>query len=68
MPAGFTDDGMPVGLELLGKPWSEQMLLAMAYAFEQGAGHRQPPGLLPGGVNVGMSEPFTETDKTEPES
>jgi Asp-tRNA(Asn)/Glu-tRNA(Gln) amidotransferase A subunit family amidase len=68
MPAGFTDDGLPVGLELLGKPWSEEMLLAMAYAFEQGAGHRQPPGLLPGGVNVEISEPFTQSDKAIPEA
>ena len=33
MPAGFTDDGLPVGLELLGRAWSESKLLAMAYAL-----------------------------------
>lgn len=46
MPAGFTDDGLPVGLELLGPAWSEPLLLAMAYAFEQIAAHRTPPALL----------------------
>jgi Asp-tRNA(Asn)/Glu-tRNA(Gln) amidotransferase A subunit family amidase len=46
MPAGFTEDGLPVGLELLGRAWSESELLAMAYAFEQVAGHRVPPPLL----------------------
>ncbi len=46
MPAGFTEDGLPVGLELLGRAWSEADLLAMAYAFEQVADHRQPPPLL----------------------
>lgn len=46
MPAGFTEDGLPVGLELLGRAWSEPELLAMAYAFEQLARHRRPPPLL----------------------
>jgi Asp-tRNA(Asn)/Glu-tRNA(Gln) amidotransferase A subunit family amidase len=46
MPAGFTGDGLPVGIELLGRAWSEQDLLAMAYAFEQLAGHRVPPPLF----------------------
>jgi amidase len=45
MPAGFTAQGLPVGIELLGVPWSEQRLLALAYAYEQGAGKRQPPNL-----------------------
>jgi amidase len=49
IPAGFTPQGLPVGIELLGVPWSEQRLLALAYAFEQGAGKRQPPN-LPMGV------------------
>jgi Asp-tRNA(Asn)/Glu-tRNA(Gln) amidotransferase A subunit family amidase len=46
LPAGFTDDGLPVGLELLGRAWAEPELLAMAYAFEQLAGHRIPPPLF----------------------
>ena len=33
MPAGFTDDGLPVGLELLGPPFSEGTLLRVAYAY-----------------------------------
>ncbi len=45
LPAGFTDDGLPVGLELLGRPWTEPTLLGMAYAFEQATGHRRPPPL-----------------------
>jgi len=46
LPAGFTDDGLPVGLELLGRAWSESELLGMAYAFEQLTRHRRPPPLL----------------------
>src|SRR5581483_7708915 len=32
VPAGFADDGMPVGVELLGRPFAEADLLAVAYA------------------------------------
>jgi amidase len=45
IPAGFTAQGLPVGVELLGAPWSEQRMLALAYAYEQGAGKRRPPDL-----------------------
>ena len=47
VPAGFTSDGMPVGLELLGRPWTEAMLLGLAYAYEQGTVHRRAPGATP---------------------
>jgi amidase len=43
LPAGFAAGGLPVGLELLGPPWSEQRLLALAHAYEQAAGKRRPP-------------------------
>ncbi|HEY5647789.1 MAG TPA: amidase family protein [Pseudomonadales bacterium] len=45
LPAGFTEDGLPVGLELLAGPWQEAALLGMAFAFEQAAHHRRPPPL-----------------------
>ena len=35
--------GLPVGLSLIGGRWSEEKLLAMAYAFEQRAEARRPP-------------------------
>ncbi|EID52715.1 amidase [Saccharomonospora xinjiangensis] len=43
VPAGFTSDGLPVGVELLGAPFSEPELLGYAYAYEQATGHRAPP-------------------------
>lgn len=43
--AGAMDDGMPVGMMLLGRAWSEPVLLEMAYAYEQGTHHRRPPTL-----------------------
>ncbi len=37
MPCGFTSQGMPVGLQLVGAPWGEARLLRAAYAYEQAA-------------------------------
>ena len=41
MPAGFTNDGIPVGVELLGKQYSEKSLIDMAYAYETTAKTRK---------------------------
>jgi Asp-tRNA(Asn)/Glu-tRNA(Gln) amidotransferase A subunit family amidase len=43
VPAGFTDDGLPVGVELLGKAFAEPRLFELAYSFEQATEHRRPP-------------------------
>jgi amidase len=43
VPAGFSEEGMPVGLELLGRPWDDARLVGMAYAFEQATQHRRAP-------------------------
>jgi len=48
IPAGFTPDGLPVGVELLGAAWSEPRLLALAYAYEQADQPRRPPPLRAG--------------------
>jgi Asp-tRNA(Asn)/Glu-tRNA(Gln) amidotransferase A subunit family amidase len=52
MPAGFTDDGLPIGLELLGRPLDDVRLVATAYAYEQGVHPRRAPPTTPslGGV------------------
>jgi Asp-tRNA(Asn)/Glu-tRNA(Gln) amidotransferase A subunit family amidase len=43
VPAGFADDGLPVGVELLGRPFAEPRLFELAYAYEQATEHRRPP-------------------------
>jgi len=47
VPAGFTPDGMPVGIELLAKPFDDGRLVALAYAWEQAASPRRPPPRTP---------------------
>jgi amidase len=37
--------GLPVGLSFFAGAWSEGKLLRLAYAYEQGTRHRQPPRL-----------------------
>jgi len=34
VPCGFTEGGLPVGLQIIGKPFQEAELLAIAHAFE----------------------------------
>ncbi|WP_240729924.1 amidase [Halalkalirubrum salinum] len=41
--AGCTEEGLPVGFELLGREFGEPRLFELAYAYEQAAGHRRPP-------------------------
>jgi Asp-tRNA(Asn)/Glu-tRNA(Gln) amidotransferase A subunit family amidase len=47
VPGGFTPDGLPVGVELLGRAWSEPQLIKFAYAYEQATQHRRPPTSTP---------------------
>ncbi len=35
LPCGFSSAGLPIGLQLIGKPFAEQTLLRVGYAFEQ---------------------------------
>lgn len=35
VPCGFTKKGLPVGLQILAKPFNEEMLLRVAHAYEQ---------------------------------
>ena len=47
IPAGFTDDGLPVGIDLLGSDWSEPQLLALGYAYEHAIKPRRAPFSTP---------------------
>ena len=41
VPAGFTDGGLPVGLQIVGKHRGEWSVLQLAHAFEQATGYGQ---------------------------
>lgn len=44
VPCGFSDKGLPIGLQLIGKPFAEEDILQAAWAFEQATDwHRQRP-------------------------
>jgi len=35
VPCGFTQAGLPIGLQIAGPPWREDLVLRLAYAYEQ---------------------------------
>ena len=35
LPCGFTEDGLPIGFQIQGKPFAEKMVFLSAYAYEQ---------------------------------
>jgi amidase len=47
VPAGFTPDGLPVGIEFIGRPFSEAELLQLGAAFERATNARRPPPTTP---------------------
>jgi len=47
VPMGWIDDGLPTGLQWLGRPWSDAELLRLAWAWEQATHHRRPPPGFP---------------------
>lgn len=44
VPTGLDSQGLPLGLQLIGRPWEEGDLLNTAYALEQAAGFVAKPG------------------------
>jgi Asp-tRNA(Asn)/Glu-tRNA(Gln) amidotransferase A subunit family amidase len=47
VPMGYSYESLPSGLQLLGRPWSEPILIEPAYAYEQATRHRAPPSTVP---------------------
>ena len=43
VPMGFWHDRLPAGLHFVGRPYSEGVLIELAYAYEQKTRHRRPP-------------------------
>jgi Asp-tRNA(Asn)/Glu-tRNA(Gln) amidotransferase A subunit family amidase len=47
VPSGFTTDNLPTGITFFGRPYSEPILLKLAFAYEQATHHRAPPKTTP---------------------
>ncbi len=46
VPCGFSSDGLPVGLQIVGRHWDETTVLALAHAYEQATSwHTRKPQL-----------------------
>ena len=43
VPAGLNGQGLPLGLQLIGRPWEEGELLNVAHALEGAAGYVSRP-------------------------
>lgn len=46
VPNGYID-GLPVGLQILGRAWDEAKIISYAYAYEQATRYRLPPPTTP---------------------
>jgi len=40
IPCGFDSNGLPIGLQIIGKAFDEQTILRVAYTYEQNSGYR----------------------------
>jgi aspartyl-tRNA(Asn)/glutamyl-tRNA(Gln) amidotransferase subunit A len=46
VPCGFSAEGLPIGLQIMGKHFNEEMLFKVAYNFEQNTDfHKKKPKL-----------------------
>ena len=48
VPAGLSADGLPLGLQIIGKPFDEASVLQIGQAIEDAAGFDKTPRLLAG--------------------
>ncbi len=47
VPCGFTPDGLPVGMQISGKPGADWTVLRLAHAYEQATPwHERGPGIV----------------------
>ena len=52
VPCGFTDEGLPVGLQIVGRPSADFSVLQLAYAFQEATRfHLQRPAIALSSTN-----------------
>ena len=47
VPSGYLGEGLPQGLQILGRAWDEAKIIGYAYAYEQATHHRRAPPTVP---------------------
>jgi amidase len=43
VPIGVSPEGLPIGVQIVGRPWEEERVLAIAACVERGGGWKEPP-------------------------
>jgi Asp-tRNA(Asn)/Glu-tRNA(Gln) amidotransferase A subunit family amidase len=47
VPRGYLGEGLPQGLQIIGRPWEDAKIIGYAFAYEQATHHRRPPASTP---------------------
>jgi amidase len=47
VPNGYVGQGLPLGLQILGRAWDEAKIIGYAYSYEQATHYRRPPPSVP---------------------
>jgi amidase len=47
VPNGYLGEGLPAGLQILGRAWDEAKIIQYAFAYEQATHYRHPPASVP---------------------
>jgi amidase len=47
VPSGYLGEGLPQGLQILGRAWDEGKIIGYAFAYEQATHRRRPPAATP---------------------
>jgi amidase len=47
VPGGYTDEGLPIGIEFIGHTFADLTLLDVAYGYEKASKRRMPPATAP---------------------
>jgi aspartyl-tRNA(Asn)/glutamyl-tRNA(Gln) amidotransferase subunit A len=63
LPCGFSQNGLPLGMQVIGRPFDEPTVLRAGFAYEQAtAWHAQRPQLTPGAAQPAVNPKGNEPD------
>jgi len=68
LPNGFGRNGLPLGMQILGRPFGETTILRIGHAYEQATEwHRRRPALVPGAEAPAVTPPsvLSVTDQAD---